>query len=165
MRSFVLGFLAVTAAACAGTDADPGVQPAEPPPCRPGRGAPVTERALKEAFAAEGIRLYRDDDCFDSVLAVLSNITDAVPGEREEAILSSQGHIFCEVYDSGASTRIERFVWRYDPHPTYVRVLNVDCGIYPETIRQTDAVERALRRLPGVSRLPSTVPSADAVRD
>ena len=109
--------------------------------------------------------MYRDDDCFDSVLAVLSNIPDAVPGEREEAILSSQGHIFCEVYDSGASTRIERFVWRYDPHPTYVRVLNVDCGIYPETIRQTDAVERALRRLPGVSRLPSTVPSAGAVRD
>src|SRR5687768_5589578 len=122
----------------------------EPPPCRPGRGAPVTERALKEALAAEGIRLYRDDECFETVLAVLSNITEAVPGEREDAIVSSQGHIFCEVYDSGGSPRIERFVWRNDPDPTYVRVHNVSCGIYPETTRQTDALERALRTLPGV---------------
>ena len=86
---------------------------------------------LEEAFAAEGIQLYRDDECFETVLAVLSNITEAFPGEREHAIMSSQVDIFCEVYESGASARIERFVWRNDPQPTYVSVLNVSCGIYP----------------------------------
>lgn len=71
----------------------------------------------------------------------------------------------CELYDAGASARIERFVWRNDPDPTYVRELNVDCAIFPEMKRQTDSLERALRRLPGVSDLPSTLPSEDAIHD
>lgn len=111
--------------------------------------------------------MYRDEECFaGDALVLLSNITDAVPLEREEEIMASQGHIWCQIYETGVSSaRLQRFVWRNDPDPTMLRVLNVTCDIFPETIRQTDAAERALRRLPGVSRLPSTVPSEDAVRD
>ena len=53
----------------------------------------------------------------DRTRRTLANITDAVPGEQDEAIVSTEGHIFCEVYPSGASGRIERFVWRNDPKP------------------------------------------------
>jgi hypothetical protein len=49
--------------------------------------------------------------------------------------------------------------------PTYLDVLNVGCAIYPQTRDHTDTLEDALRRLPGVSDLPSTVPSEDAVPD
>ena len=44
-----------------------------------------------------------------------------------------------------------------DADPTYVDVLNVGCAILPENEEQTDTLEQALRRLPGVSR---TCPSA-----
>jgi hypothetical protein len=98
-------------------------------------------------------------------LVLLSNITDAVPYEQKDVIMASEGHIFCELYPEGSSRRVERFVWRNDPDPTYLDVLNVACSIYPESHGQTDALERAIRRLPGVSDLPSTVPSEDAVRD
>jgi hypothetical protein len=137
---------------------------AEPPPCRPDHGAPITERELKAALDAEAIRLLRDSDCSSDELQ-LSNITDAVPYQQEDVIRASEGHIFCDLYPEGSSPRIERFVWRNDPHPTYLRVLNVSCAIYPEIREQTDTLELALRRLPGVSDLPSTVPSEDAVRD
>lgn len=45
----------------------------------------------------------------------------------------------------------------------YLDVLNVGCAIYPETRDHTDTLEAALRRLPALSDLPSTVPSEDAV--
>jgi hypothetical protein len=144
---------------------DPGTTGAEPPPCRPEAGAPITERELKAALDAEGIRLLRERDCLGDELVRLSNLTEAVPYEQEDVIMASEGHIFCELYSEGSSRRIERFVWRNDPDPTYLDVLNVACAIYPEIDRQTDVLERALRRLPGVSDLPSTVPSEDAVRD
>lgn len=143
---------------------DPGATVAEPPPCRPDRGAPITERELKAALDAEGIRLLRDSDCSGDEL-LLSNITDAVPYEQENVIRASESHIFCELYADGSSPRIERFVWRNDPDPTHLRVLNVACDIYPETPEHTDTLEEALRRLPGVNDLPSTVPNEDAVRD
>ena len=166
MRILLLASLfAVVASACGSESVVRTRTVAEPPPCRPGRGAPITERALKIAFAAEGIRMYRDKDCFDSELVLLSNITDAVPREREDATVTSEGHIWCQVYAGGTSARIFRYVWRNDPRPTFVEALNVSCSIYPETIRQTDTVERILRRLPGVHRLPSAVPSPDAVHD
>ena len=153
------------ASGCAGgASPDAGTRVAEPPPCRPDQGAPVTERASKAAFDAEGIRLLRDSDCSGDELE-LSNITDAVPQDHEDVIMASEGHIFCEVYPDGASPHIDRFVWRNDRHPTYLRVLNVSCAIYPDTREQTDSLEQALRRLPGVSDLPSRVPSGDAVRD
>jgi hypothetical protein len=156
--------LVVFASGCAGgASPDAGTTVVEPPPCRPDRGAPITERGLKAALDAEGIRLLRDSDCSDEL--ELSNITDAVPYEKEDTIRASEGHIFCELYPDGSSPRIERFVWRNDPHPTYLRVLNVSCAIYPESREQTDTLEEALRSLPGVSDLPSTVPSEDAVRD
>ena len=138
---------------------------AEPPPCRPDAGAPITERELKAALAAEGIRLFRERDCLGDELVLLSNLTDAVPYEQEDVIRASEGHIICELYPTGSSRRIERFVWRNDPDPTYLDVLNVTCSIYPERRQQTDVLERAIRRLQGVSDLPSTVPSEDAVRD
>jgi hypothetical protein len=162
-----LAVLAPLACGCAG-GASPGAgeTSAEPPPCRQGVGTPITERALKAALAAEGIRLYRERDCFADELVLLSNLTDAVPDEQEDEIMASQGHILCGLHSAGASSRrVERFVWRNDPDPTYVRVLNVSCAIYPENHRQTDTLERAIRRLPGVSRLPSALPSEDAVRD
>lgn len=157
--------LVLLACGCAGgASPDGGTTVVEPPPCRPDRGAPITEPELKAALDAEGIRLLRDSDCSGDELE-LSNITDAVPYEQEDAIMASEGRIFCELYPEGSSPRIERFVWRNDPDPTYLDVLNVSCAIYPETREQTDALEQALRRLPGVSDLPSTVPSEDAVRD
>jgi hypothetical protein len=163
-----VSLLAVLASACAGTGSGEGSRTgAEPPVCRPGRGDPITEQALKQAFAREGIRLHRDGDCFvEGALVLLSNLTEAVPSEAEDGILASQGHIWCAVWETGGSSaRLERFVWRNDPDPTMLRVLNVTCDIFPATTGQTDAVEQALRRLPGVSPLPSTVPSPDAVHD
>jgi hypothetical protein len=80
-------------------------------------------------------------------------------------IRASEGHIFCGVYPEGSYARIQRFVWRNDPDPTYLRVLNVTCDIFPESREQTDVLEQALRRLPGVSGLPSTVPNETAKRD
>jgi len=80
-------------------------------------------------------------------------------------IRASDSHIFCALYSEGSSPRIERFVWSNDPHPTHLRVLKVTCDIYPETRDHTDTLEDALRRLPGVSDLPSTLPSEDAIRD
>jgi hypothetical protein len=96
---------------------------------------------------------------------LLSNLAD-VPSERTDEIVASQGHIICGLYAGGSSShRVERFVWRNDHDPTYVRVLNVNCSIYPKNHRQTDTLERAIRRLPGVSDLPSALPSKDAVSD
>jgi hypothetical protein len=152
------------ASGCAGSSS-PAETVAEPPVCRSGAGAPITEGALKDALATEGIRMYRDDACFANVLVALTNIPDAVSSEREDELLESQGHISCEIHARSAFARIHRYVWRNDRDPTYVEVLNVDCAIYPETKRQTDRLERALRRLAGVSNLPSTVPSADAMHD
>jgi hypothetical protein len=158
--------LVLIAAACAGSAPDGSSEPAEPPPCRPGQAAPVSERAFKKALAAEGIRLRRDAQCLGRELVLLSNITDAISSDQEDSIMASQGHIICELYEEKVtSARIERYVWRNDPDPTYLAVLNIHCAVFPETRTQTDAVERALRSFPGVSPLPRTVPSADAVPD
>lgn len=157
--------LALLASGCAGASPDEGSTLAEPPPCRSDYGAPITERELRAALAAEGVRLLRDSGCSGAELE-LSNLTEAVPIEQEDVIRASEGHIFCSVYAEGSFPgRLERFVWRNDPDATHLRVFNVDCDIYPETRDQTDTLEQALRRLPGVSDLPSTVPSDDAVRD
>jgi hypothetical protein len=164
-RSYgVAAVLALLACGCAGASSDGGTEAVEPP-CRPDHRAPITERELKAALDAEGIRLLRDSDCSGEELG-LSNITDAVSSEQVDVILASEGHVFCDLYTKDTfSPRIERFVWRNDPDPTYLDVLNVSCAIYPETREQTDVLEHALRRLPGVSELPSTLPSDDAVRD
>lgn len=78
----------------------------------------------------------------------------------------SSGSVFCDVYlENLYGARIERFVWRNDHDPTYLRVLNVDCGIYPETRADTDRLEHAFRDLPGVSTKSAIVPSADAIHD
>jgi hypothetical protein len=138
----------------------------EPKPCLPGTTSPVSERALKRALGTEGIQLLRDDRCYPGTVVTLSNITDIVPYEEEAAIVAAESQIFCNISRSdGFGTRIERFVWRNDSHPTYLRVLNVVCSIYPEKKEHTDTLERALRRLPGVSTAPTTVPSADAIHD
>jgi hypothetical protein len=121
-------------------------------------------RELKAALDAEGIRLLRDSDCSGDQLE-FSNLTDAIPYEQKGVIRASESHISCDLYPEGSSRRVHRFGWRNDPYPTYLDVLNVGCAIYPETRDHTDTLEDALRRLPGVSDLPSTVPSEDAVPD
>ena len=126
--------------------------------CADGTAAPVDERTLKRAFSAEGITLQRDDRCtaLPGVLVSLANTDD------EEI------DVLCELYPrdaAGTDNRIERFIWRNDPTPTNVRVLNVSCGVFAEETTETDAVERAFRRLPRVSDAPTTLPSSDAVHD
>ena len=126
--------------------------------CAEGKEAPIDEKTLTRAFSAEGIRLHRDDRCLalPGTLVSLSSISD------EEI------DVLCEIYPSDAahdSNRIQRFVWLNDPTPTHLDVLNVSCGVFTEATAETDVVERALRRLPGVSAAPTTLPSEDAVRD
>jgi hypothetical protein len=163
VRRVLVGCLVLIAAACARTDSE--AENAEPAQCSPGVPTPISERAAKEAFVAEGIELRRAE-CIGDELMLLSNISDAVPYEREGSIMASQGHILCSLYDVDETRgRIRRYVWRNDPDPTYVEVLNVSCAVFPERRAHTDAVERALRHLPGVSSLPSVVPSEDAIRD
>ena len=138
----------------------------EPRACRPGRGSPVDEQELRRALASEGIKLYRDDRCYGASLSTLSNITTSLPYEEERAVRASEGSIFCDISARNIfGPQMERFVWRNDPTPTELRVLNVSCSIYPETRAQTDRLERALRRLSGVSRAPTSLPSSDAIRD
>jgi hypothetical protein len=54
---------------------------------------------------------------------------------------ASESHVSCDLCPEGSSRRIHRFVWRNDPNPTYLDVLNVGCAIYPETRDHTDALE------------------------
>ena len=126
---------------------------------------------MKRILGTQGIRLYRDHDyCFGSsdvrVLSALSNAPIGLGNDEEEAVRVSQGLISCDVLASGIfGRRIERFVWRNDSNPTYIRVLNVDCSITPNKLADTDVLERAIRALPGVSAQPTTVPSSDAIHD
>jgi hypothetical protein len=125
--------------------------------CAQGTTAPIEEKTLTRAFSDEGITLRRDDRCraLPGVLVSLSN------GDDEEI------DVLCELYprDATQDNRIERFVWLNDPTPTHLQVLNVTCGVFAEQTTETDAVERAFRRLPHVSAGPTTVPSEDAVHD
>jgi hypothetical protein len=125
--------------------------------CAKGTAAPVDEKTLKRAFSAEGITLHCDDR------------STALPGALVSLTSSNDEEIdvLCELYprDAARGNRIRRFVWLNDPTPTHVDVLNVVCGVFAEQTTETDAVERAFRRLPRVSAAPTTVPSEDAVHD
>jgi hypothetical protein len=164
-RGALFALVALLGAGCAASDHTPV---AEPKPCRAGAGEPITERALRDAFRREGIELVRDDRCYPDVrlLVSLSNVADAVPDREHDGIIERQGTLFCDLLQSDIfGPRIERFVWRNDPNPTYLRVLNVDCGIYPDAPGHTDRVERVLRGLPGVSPAATDLPSSDAIHD
>jgi hypothetical protein len=162
-RVALFALLAFLGAGCAASDPTPV---AEPKQCRAGAGEPITERALRDAFRREGIELLRDDRCWSDVLVSLSNVADAVPYPEQDGIGERQGILFCDLLRSNiVGSRIERFVWRNDPMPTYLRVLNVDCAIYPNAPEHTNRVERALRRLPGVSPDATGLPSSDAIHD
>jgi len=168
MRGAVfLATVAVLAAGCATSDDTSGssrTTKSEAKKCRAGTTSPISVRTLKRALGARGIQAYRDDRCAPDALVSLSNT--AVPYEQYEAVVSSEGEIFCDIYRTDTfGSRIERFVWRNDPRPTYVRVLNVHCAIYPESTEHTDTLEQALRQLPGVSAQPTKVPSSDAIHD
>jgi hypothetical protein len=90
----------------------------------------------------------------------------AVPYDEQSDVVSSEGDISCVLLHRNImGSRIERFVWRNDPAPTYVRVLNVHCSIYPENAGHTDTLEQAIRQLPGVSTKPATVPNSYAIHD
>lgn len=101
---------------------------------------------------------------------MLSNFPETLPPldrlDEEEAILDEEGQVFCEIYEKAdLSPRLRRYVWKNDPRPTYLEVLNLLCAHFPEDRSQTDMVERAIRRLEGVDPRPSVVPSSDAVHD
>ena len=138
----------------------------ETEPCLPGTASPITERTLVSTFGAQGIQLHRDhkDNCAPDALLALSNT--AVPYEEQVRVREAEGDIFCHVYPTDIwGPRIKRFIWRNDPDPTRINVLNVGCAHYPERAGQTDKLEQAFRQLPGVSSQPTTVPSSDAVHD
>ncbi len=146
------------AAGCAGSDEE---KPA-PPPCPPKLASPVSERAFKRALSDHGIRVFRDGPC-DREGTSFSNTAGAA---SYDDVATVQGDISCDLHVANVfGARLERFVWRNDREPTYLRVLNVDCSIYAVERAQTDGLERALRSLRGVSAAPSTVPSRDAVHD
>jgi hypothetical protein len=111
--------------------------------------------------------LYRDDACHPTVVVSLTNVPigAGLSSEESERLTDEQGHIFCCLHRDDLGARVERFVWRNDPRPVYVRVLNIDCGIYPHVREDTDVVERALRSLPGVSDAPAALPSDEAISD
>ena len=114
---------------------------------------PISERVVRRTLAARGFRLNRDGRC-DADARVLVTLSNT---ERD---------LFCDVLRSDLfGPRIERFVWRNDPSPTHLRVLNVDCAIYPQTQAVTDELEGAFRDLTGVSTKATTLPSADAIHD
>jgi hypothetical protein len=161
----VLAAITLLTGGCGG--AGDGDSSAPTRPCRAGAASPIDERTLLQAFAAEGIVLYREDRCHSLPGTVIS-LTNIGPSDDYDSNAGTEGHILCELFgdDPGVTTRrIERFAWRNDPTPTHIRVLNVSCGVFTDETAHTDAVERAFRRLPGVSRMQATVPSADAVRD
>ncbi|HVM69675.1 MAG TPA: hypothetical protein VM204_07560 [Gaiellaceae bacterium] len=147
MWRLLLVVLVAAGAACGGAARDAAV---EEPPCAPGTGRPVSEAALRQAFRAEGVELVRDDRrwCTDEL----------------SRLAARGGDVLCRVVRRSSGGRLERFIWRDDPEPVYVRVLNVSCSVHSGR-PDADAVERALRRLPGVSTLPARLPSGDARRD
>jgi hypothetical protein len=152
-------------AACLDGNQESPPSAVEPEPCRSIPGNPITENALKQALAARGIQLHRDDRCYGDDVASLSNLADPVPYEQNGTITADEGHIFCDVHPRNLGSQLERFVWRNDPNPVYVRVLNVSCSIYPEARKHVDTLEQALRDLPGVSAAPAAVPNSTAMRD
>jgi hypothetical protein len=161
----VLAAVPLLNSGCGGVGDDDLAAP-PPPPCRAGAVSPIDDRTLLKAFAAEGIVLYRDDRCHSLPGTVIS-LTNIGSSDDYDSITGKEGHILCELFgeDLRVKRRIRRFVWLNDPTPTHIDVLNVSCGVFTDETAHTDAVERAFRRLPGVSRMPTTVPSADAVRD
>jgi hypothetical protein len=169
MRGAVfLTTVALLAAGCASPNGPSGssrTTNAEPRKCRAGSAAPISERALERALSGKGIQLYSNhENCAPDALFALSNT--AIPYEEQDAVVASEGEIFCDLYGANEfGARIERFVWRNDPKPTNVRVLNVDCAIYPESTADTDRLEDAIRQLSGVSTQSTTVPSSDAIHD
>ena len=160
MRSAVfLTTVALLAAGCTSSDGPSGssrTTKVESKKCRAGSAIPISERALDRALSGKGIQLYGDHkNCAPDALFALSNTA-----------IASEGEIFCALYGANEfGPRIERFVWRNDPKPTYIRVLNVHCAIYPESAANTDTLEDAIRQLPGVSTQSTTVPSSDAIHD
>ena len=169
MRSAVfLTTVALLAAGCTSSDGPSGssrTTKVESKKCRAGSAIPISERALDRALSGKGIQLYGDHkNCAPDALFALSNT--AIAYEEQDAVVASEGEIFCALYGANEfGARIERFVWRNDPKPTYIRVLNVYCAIYPESAADTDTLEDAIRQLPGVSTQSTTVPSSDAIHD
>jgi hypothetical protein len=137
----------------------------EPAPCRSTRANPITEADLRGAMAAQGMQLYRDDRCYGDAVVSLSNLSAVVPPEEEARILASEGHVLCELLPKSVGSHLQRYVWRNDPNPVHVRVLNVNCAIYSESKKHVDLLEAALRDLTGVSAAPAALPSSDAIRD
>jgi hypothetical protein len=134
--------------------AKPNQLVSSPAPCRAGTPAPISEAVFKRALALRGFTLHREHDL-------------CVPDPRLLVTLSDAGaYLNCFIYRRNVfGSRLQRFVWRNDPRPTYLRVLNVECGFYAESRSSTDNVERGFRRLPGVSSQSTTLPSPAAIHD
>jgi hypothetical protein len=127
--------------------------PPDQRPCRSGTGFPITEQRLRSTLSANGFGpMFRDfDACWGA------------PGELA-ALVSDRALVTCSVFRKSYGRRIFRYVWRNDPSPTYIGVLNIECTVANQR-DNTDLLEKALRQLPGVSSSPAYVPSADAKPD
>ena len=166
-RLAALVVLALVTGCAQETQKDRSKSAAEPPPCNPERGRPISEATLKKVLAQRGIRLYRDDRCLEfqnpnapapdpnatprnpnAPQATLRNSRDSLEGKR---VFSEEGDIFCDVYKKDtAGAKLERIKYEGDEE-THMEVLNVTCTIYPDSPEQIDALADALAQLPGVS--------------
>lgn len=90
------------------------------------RGKPVTLQELVDVFRANGITLAIDTRaCRDP-----DGVPDASNSELTEELEQSEGHILCGLEDTNAGKAVE--VTKHDSdYETRLRVLNVECAIYP----------------------------------
>jgi hypothetical protein len=148
-----LSFVALLGVAGCSTGDNTLSPPSDQRPCRPGTGAPISELLLRRTLSANGFGEIRRDHgyCFNDP-------------RKLSAVVSNRALIACSVYGKSYGRRIYRYVWRNDPSPTYIGVLNVSCTVgNPRDV--TNLLEKALRELPGVSTKPAYVPSPDAQPD
>ena len=146
--------LLVAAGCSTSTEYEKLPAPSDQRPCRPGTGAPISEQLLRKTLRANGVgTMRRDHERCDTDARVLSELS------------SDSWFVSCTVFRTSLfGRRIERYVYFNDTSPTYVRVLNVACAVQnPREV--TDTLEKALRKLPGVSTKPTFAPNATTKPD
>jgi hypothetical protein len=156
MRPVALAVVAILSGCAQETETEQAL--AEPAPCSPGRGRPISEATLKAVLAHRGIQLRRDDRCDTfrnpstrrlDPKAPLATLRNSAEDDSDWAV-STQGDIFCQIERRNAfGTKLERRKYEGEEE-THLRTLNVLCTIYPETPEQIDALAAALSQLPGV---------------
>jgi hypothetical protein len=132
---------------------------AEPAPCSPGQGRPISEATLRAVLARRGIQLRRDDRCETfrnpntqrlDPRAPLATLRNRAEADQNDGVVSIQGDVFCQVERRNTfGPKLEPLKYESDEE-THLRALNVLCTIYPETPEEIDALAGALSQLPGV---------------